>query len=115
MLELYGIENCDTCRKARRWLDNQGVDYQYIDLRDDGIERTRLQRWLDTHGNKLINKRSRTWRGLDAGARDACDNAPLTFLLEQPTLIKRPVLETPDSCVVGFLPADYEAALAASE
>lgn len=116
MIKLYGVTTCDTCRKARRWLDSAGIEYQYIDLRDDGIERSRLDGWLATHGGKkLINKRSRTWRELDTDARAACEQAPLTYLIEHPTLIKRPVLETGDTSLVGFSTASYESALGRSD
>ena len=112
MLKLYGVKTCDSCRKARRWLDAAKIDYQYIDLRDDGIDRHRLQGWLDTHGGKtLVNKRSRTWRELDAAARAACETDPITCLLQHPTLIKRPVLETTDTSLVGFAASRYTAAL----
>lgn len=112
MLKLYGVKTCDSCRKARRWLDAANIDYQYIDLRADGIDRDRLQSWLDTHGDKtLINKRSRTWRELDAAARAACETEPLDCLLEYPTLIKRPVLETDHTSLVGFSTARYETTL----
>lgn len=116
MLKLYGVKTCDSCRKARRWLDSAGIAYQYIDLRDDGIERTRVQGWLKAHGSKkLINKRSRTWRELDADAKAACEHEPLAQLLAHPTLIKRPVLETQDRSLVGFSAPGYETALAGSE
>lgn len=112
MIKLYGVKTCDTCRKARRWLDSNCIEYQYIDLREDGIDKNRLQGWLNTHGGKkLINKRSRTWRELDTDAREVCEQTPLEYLIERPTLIKRPVLETGDTTMVGFSTASYEAAL----
>lgn len=116
MVKLYGVKTCDSCRKARRWLDAAGVDYQYVDLRDDGTDRTQLQRWIDTHGAaRLVNKRSLTWRNLDAGARQACESDPVTGLQTHPTLIKRPILDTGATTLVGFTPADYEAALSGAE
>lgn len=112
MITLYGVKTCDTCRKARRWLEAASIDYRYIDLRDDGIDAAHVQAWLDAHGDKqLINKRSRTWRELDTAARAACEQQPLPYLLQQPTLIKRPVLDTGTTTLVGFAPARYEAAL----
>lgn len=116
MITLYGVKTCDTCRKARRWLDTAGLDYHYVDLRDDGVTQAQLQHWLDLHGaGKLINKRSRTWRELDTAARRACEQAPLPYLLDYPTLIKRPILVTDGVNLVGFAAADYEAALSGAE
>lgn len=112
MITLYGVKTCDTCRKARRWLDAAGLDYHYVDLRDDGATQAQVQQWLDRHGaGKLINKRSRTWRDLDDAARRACEQQPLPYLLEHPTLIKRPILEGDDINLLGFSAAAYEAAL----
>src|SRR5699024_5258772 len=99
---------CDTCRKARRWLDDNGIDHDYIDLRDDGVTKARIAGWLETHGNKtMINKRSRTWRDLDDNARQACETDPLPTLFAHPTLIKRPILETGNTSLVGFSAATY--------
>ncbi len=116
MIKLYGIKTCDTCRKARRWLDKAGIDYCYIDLRENGIDAQRIQGWLDTHGGaKLINKRSRTWRELDGEARTACESDTRDCLLKYLTLIKRPILETSLTSLVGFSAARYEAALAGAD
>ncbi len=106
---LYGIPNCDTVKKAHRWLDAHGIDYRFHDFRKDGLDATRVKRWLAAVGeDKLINRRSTTWRQLPAAVREGLDKtsaAPL--LLEHPTLIKRPVLEHADAIHVGFSPQDY--------
>ena len=116
MVKLYGVKTCDTCRKARRWLDAAGVDYQYIDLRDDGVDGSRLQQWIDSHGTaRMVNKRSRTWRDLDADARERCETDILACLRQHPTLIKRPILDTGAATQVGFASADYEAAFEGSK
>ncbi|MFC3230226.1 Spx/MgsR family RNA polymerase-binding regulatory protein [Marinibaculum pumilum] len=105
---MFGLKTCDTCRKARRWLDSQGVPYRAHDLREAPPTRNLLQQWLDAVGpERLVNRRSTTWRGLSEEARAAA--APgadpetlLALLAEQPTLIKRPVFQRRTEVLVGF-------------
>jgi len=111
MITLFGIRNCDTCRKAWKWLERNGVEYRFHDLRRDGVDRAMIDRWMDAIGDaQLVNRRGRTWRDLDAGTRDALDDEALRGLLAgQPTLIKRPVVDWPDGDItVGFDPARWE-------
>ncbi|MEM9169906.1 MAG: Spx/MgsR family RNA polymerase-binding regulatory protein [Pseudomonadota bacterium] len=91
----YGLKTCDTCRKARKALDAAGVDYAYVDVRADGVSSADLKRWASAAGwEKLVNKNSTTWRGLDDGAKADLDEArALALLAAHPTLIKRPVIE----------------------
>lgn len=109
MLTLYGIKNCDTVKKARAWLESHGVDYQFHDLRQDGLTKTELGRWLKQLGrDTLINKRSTTWRNLSEQDKTINSDAQaIKLLLAQPTLIKRPVLENKQQILVGFNPKDY--------
>jgi len=111
---LYGLENCDTCRKARQWLATQAIDHAFVDIRQDGIEPDRLDRWLDDAGwQTLLNRRSRTWRELPESQRSELDRARAReLMLQYPMLIKRPVLEHTTGVVVGFSPVAYETALA---
>ena len=93
-MELYGIKSCDTCRKARKMADEQGRAHEWHDLREDGIDSDRIDRWLAAVGTEtLVNRRSTTWRGLDEKARaKAMDpRTAAAVLVEHPTLIKRPV------------------------
>lgn len=114
MTTLYGIGSCDTCRRARHWLDSAGVAYRWVDLREDGIERVRLEAWRDALGKAaLLNRRSKTWRELDTDARAAPEADPVPVLVEHPTLIKRPILETAMATLAGFSVPRYEAALPA--
>ncbi|MAR91151.1 MAG: ArsC family reductase [Pseudomonadota bacterium] len=108
---LYGISNCDTVKKARRWLDQHAVEYRFHDLRKDGITARQIQQWLDGQGlERVLNKRGTTWRQLPQEVQNSVAPANAAALLEQhPTLIKRPVLEYRDQTRVGFKPADYEA------
>ncbi len=100
----YGLKTCDTCRKARRWLDARDVAYGYHDVRDDGLDAATLRALVALVGwEPLVNRRSTTWRSLDAADRDNLDEARAVALLARhPTLMKRPVLVAGDRAVVGF-------------
>ena len=106
---LYGIANCDTCRKARRWLDEHGVEYRFHDLRTEGLDRRVLEVWVDAVGwEQLLNRRSRTWRDLPASVRDGLHRRSASALLmAQPLLIKRPVLAGEGKVHTGFSPSAY--------
>jgi len=100
-LILYGLKNCDTCKKAMRDLEAAGRDMAFINIREDADLRTKVPTWLGAVGaGALVNKRSTTWRELsDADKADAEEN-PAEPLIANPTLIKRPVIEAgPDICV----------------
>ena len=103
-LNVYGISSCDTCRKARKWLEAQGIEYRWSDLREQIPGRETLERWLNAAGrDRIVNRRSATWRGLDEQHRPALDSSDLPkLLLEYPTLIKRPVFERAGEFRVAF-------------
>ncbi len=109
MTTLYGIKNCDTIRKARRWLKEHDIEYRFHDLREDGINRTRLNVWIKTLGwEQLLNRRGTTWRQLPASVRDTIEHASARHvMLEQPAIIKRPVLEHNSRLYLGFSEARY--------
>lgn len=107
---LYGIKNCDTVKKARRWLEDRGLKYQFHDFRSDGLSDKQVRQWLERVGAEtLINRRSTTWKGLSDEQKGAADNADkaVNLLTEHPTLIKRPLLETGSELRVGFKADDY--------
>jgi Spx/MgsR family transcriptional regulator len=106
---VYGIPNCDTVRKARRWLDEHDIEYRFHDLRSDGIDPQELQRWLATLGwETLLNRRSSSWKALPEAAREGMDAARAAAqVLEMPTLIRRPLLDRDGELEVGFSPARY--------
>lgn len=108
-ITLYGIRNCDTVRKARRWLEEQGVAYEYRDFREDGLEDAELETWLEKQGwEQVINRRSTSWKALPAAERETMDTARAQCAaLAAPTLIKRPVLVVGDAVEFGFKPARY--------
>ncbi len=108
---VFGIKNCDTVKKARRWLDENGVDYQFHDFRQDGLDKTTIESWLKSvEWETLLNKRGTTWRKLDDPRKEQLDEASaVALMLENPTLIKRPVAQTDSVCLVGFKEAIYAA------
>jgi arsenate reductase len=110
-ITLYGIPNCDTVKKARAWLADQGADYAFHDFKKSGVPADRLDRWMTAPaGDKLLNRQGTTWRKLDPAAQAGADSAAgaRALMLEQPSVIKRPVVEWPDGTVtVGFDAADW--------
>lgn len=106
MITVWGLKTCDTCRKARAWLDARSMPHAFRDVRADGLSATDVQAWLDAVGaDVLVNRRGTTWRGLDAAARARADEpaAVAGLLAEHPALIKRPVFVGGDGAVVvGF-------------
>ena len=109
MITLYGIKNCDTVKKARKWLDANSIAHQFHDVRTDGLEMVMLTRWAKVAGwQKLLNTRSTTWRQIpEAERRDINEKNALKLMLANPTLIKRPVLEQNEKVLVGFAEAEY--------
>ena len=101
---VFGIPNCDTVKKARSWLDKQNVDYQFHDLRRDGLTEKQLKTWLGkVELDALLNKRSRTWRELsDSDKTNVTEAKAIKLMLKQPNLIKRPVLVKGKNVSVGF-------------
>jgi len=110
-ITLYGITNCDTVKKARAWLADQGVDYAFHDFSKHGVPPEPLDRWLrDVGWEKLLNRQGTTWRKLDPQMQLRAGNAPgaRAVMLSQPSVIKRPVVEWGDGQVtVGFDPVDW--------
>ena len=109
MVILYGISNCDTVRKARKWLEAEGIDYTFHDFRADGLEPATVAGWIDELGwENLVNRRSTSWKALPPNARESMDDAAAAAaILEQPTLIKRPLLDTGKQRFCGFSPERY--------
>jgi len=104
MITLYGIHNCDTVKKTRKWLDNQGIAYRYHDFRKDGFERSLATHWSQSvEHSVLINKRSTTWKQLSEAQKLMTDGAEfIDLILEYPTLIKRPVIESNSEIFIGY-------------
>ena len=110
VITLYGIKNCDTVKKARKWLETQGIEYRFHDFREDGLGAEAVQKWLDELGwEQLLNKRSTSWKQLDSGTRDQMNSETAReAILQQPTLIKRPLLDTGHQRFTGFSAASYQ-------
>lgn len=110
-ITLYGIPNCDTVKKARAWLDGRGVAYRFHDFRKEGVPADRLEAWMSsTDGARLVNRQGTTWRRLGPAdqARMTTAAGARALLVEQPSVIKRPVVDWPDgSTTVGFDPAGW--------
>ena len=109
MITLYGIKNCDTMKKARAWLDAQGVAYAFHDYKSEGIARARLETWAAQLGwETLLNRAGTTFRKLpDADKEGLTEMKAIALMLAQPSLIKRPVLEAGAKRLVGFKPDLY--------
>ncbi len=111
---IYGIKNCDTMKKARGWLDKKGVAYAFHDYKTTGIERRRLEGWVSRVGwEALLNRAGTTFRTLpDKDKAGLTEHKALTLMLDQPSMITRPVLDIGGRLLVGFKPDEYAAALA---
>ena len=106
---IYGIPNCDTVKKARAWLDKAGVDYRFHDFKKDGVDKKQLKAWTDEAGWQiLLNKAGTTFRKLaDEDKENLTDAKARRLMVENPSLIKRPVLEKDGRLFVGFKPDEY--------
>ncbi len=113
MTTIYGIKSCDTMKKARTWLDEHGVKYEFHDYKVSGIDRERLEGWSKKVGwELLLNRSGTTFRKLPEAQRaDLTERKAIALMLEQPSMIKRPVLEKGGKLLVGFKPAEYQASL----
>ncbi len=105
VLTVYGLKNCDTCRKALKWLEAEGIAHRFHDVRADGIRSVDVKRFAAAVGwEALLNKASTTWRGLAEGDKEGISEARAVKLMsEHPALIKRPVFDMGSSGIaVGF-------------
>jgi arsenate reductase (glutaredoxin) len=108
-ITIYGIKNCDTMKKARTWLDSRDVAYAFHDYKAEGIDKGRLQRWAkDVGWEVLLNRAGTTFRKLDDSAKEGLNESKaIALMLEQPSMIKRPVLDLGSKLLVGFKPDIY--------
>lgn len=109
---IYGIKACDTMKKARAWLDAQGVDYTFHDYKSEGADKAKLEAWAKAVGwEVLLNRAGTTFRNLpDADKIGLTEKKAIALMLAQPSMIKRPVLEKGAKIIVGFKPDVYAAA-----
>ncbi|MFC3606430.1 ArsC family reductase [Stutzerimonas tarimensis] len=108
-LRLYGIKACDTMKKARLWLEEHGLAFDFHDYKSAGIDRAHLQAWCDEHGwEKVLNRAGTTFRKLDDERKRELDqDKAIELMLAQPSMIKRPVLDLGDRTLIGFKPDLY--------
>jgi arsenate reductase len=106
---LYGIKNCDTMKKARAWLEAEGVAYDFHDYKTEGVDRARLRAWADEVGwESLLNREGTTFRARPESDKQGLGQAKaLALMLAQPSMIKRPVLDLGGRILVGFKPEIY--------
>ncbi len=112
MLEVYGIKNCNTVKKALAWLDEHGVEYRFHDFKREGVDEARLARWVEQLGwEALLNRKGLTWRRLPEERRAQVSDAAsaMALMREKPSIIKRPIVEAGDEVILlGFDEAAYQ-------
>ena len=109
-ITLYGIPNCDTVKKARAWLTEHGVAYEFHDFKKQGVTPEQLSAWCAAVGwEVLLNRRGTTWRRLDAALQASVSDAAsaVRLMQEQPSVIKRPVTDWGDALTIGFDAQDW--------
>lgn len=109
MVTIYGIKNCDTMKKACKWLTQHGVQYEFHDYKKLGVERALLEAWEAELGwELLLNRRGMMWRKAPDEIKAGIDrDSSLELMLETPSIIKRPLLDTGSTLYVGFKPEQY--------
>ncbi len=110
MTKLYGIKNCDTIKKARKWLTENGVEYTFHDVRSDGIDAETIESWIQKAGwETVLNRRGTTWRKLDSAVQESTNRDNVAaLLLAYPAMIKRPVLDAGGAVTIGFKDIEYQ-------
>jgi len=114
MIKIYGIPNCDTMKKARRWLEANGIEYDFHDYKKLGVPEKNLKNWVKQTGwETILNKRGTTWRKLDDEVKDNIDEtAAIQLMLDNPSIIKRPILESGKLLLIGFDEDQYKRLIA---
>jgi arsenate reductase len=113
-MKVYGIPNCNTVKKARQWLSDHDIAYDFHDFKKQGVTEPMLKGWIKKLGwEKLVNRKGTTWRQLPDETKAGIDNetAAIALMLEKPSVIKRPVLEAGNKLELGFDESAYEALL----
>ncbi|NRA24299.1 MAG: ArsC family reductase [Oleispira sp.] len=111
MITMFGIKNCDTIKKARKWLETEGIEYQFHDYKKDGLSPEMLTDWVKDLGYEaLVNKRGTTWRKLPDDIKDSIDEASaIEIMLENTSIIKRPLLsDDANNKLLGFKAEQYQ-------
>jgi Spx/MgsR family transcriptional regulator len=110
MIKIYGIANCDTMKKVRRWLEANGIEYEFHDYKKHGVPEKNLKNWVKQAGwETVLNKRGTTWRKLGDDVKNNINEATaIQLMLNHPSIIKRPVLESDKLLLIGFKQDEYE-------
>jgi arsenate reductase len=110
MITIYGIPNCDTMKKARKWLESHGIAYEFHDYKKLGVPESKLRNWVKHAGwETVLNKRGTTWRKLDEKTKNNIDQeSAIKVMLDNPSIIKRPVLESGKVLIIGFKESEYQ-------
>ncbi len=113
MIKLYGIANCDTMKKARKWLEKNNLEYEFHDYKKSGVPEKNLEQWVKEAGWEVVlNKRGTTWRKLDETIKSNINkNSAIAVMMENPSAIKRPVLESDNILLIGFKEDEYQVLL----
>jgi len=113
MIKIYGIPNCDTMKKARKWLDNNNLSYEFHDYKKLGVPEKNLQQWVNKAGWEVVlNKRGTTWRKLDDSVKNNIDeSSAIAVMQENSSAIKRPILEDSETLLIGFKEDEYKTLL----
>ena len=110
MITVYGIPNCDTMKKARKWLDANNLEYEFHDYKKSGVPEKNLKSWVQAAGwEAILNKRGTTWRKLSDDIKNSIDEtSSIQVMLDNPSAIKRPILENGKTLLVGFKEEEYK-------
>jgi len=113
MIKIYGIPNCDTMKKARKWLEKNNLEYEFHDYKKLGVPEKNLKQWVKKSGwETVLNKRGTTWRRLDDEIKNSIDEtSSIQVMLDNPSAIKRPVLESGKTLLIGFKEDEYKTLL----
>lgn len=109
MITVYGIKNCDTIKKACKWLTDNGIEYKFHDFRADGVDATSIENWIAEAGwETVLNRRGTTWSKLDSSVQESTNGDNVSALLvAHPAMIKRPVLDVDGTITIGFKAENY--------
>ena len=109
MTDLYGIKNCGTVKRALNWLDDQGIDYHFHDYKKEGVDEKQLRAWVRELGwEALLNRRGTTWRRLSDAQKESIDeHNAISIMLDNPSIIKRPLLISGKKKMLGFDEQEY--------
>ena len=110
-MKMYAIKNCDTVKKARNWLENNGVDYEFHDYKKDGVDEAKLREFIAKFGwESVLNMKGMTWRKMSDTEKAAITDeaSAIALMLEKPSIIKRPIIDAGSEALIGFKEEEYQ-------